>query len=822
MYCMSTSVIYAAVPAMALELMRTNADLGSVYFPGDSGGAVVFRLWAPLAKRAAVLWSVATPWLAHATLSPLDPEMRDGSNTGFFSAQVAGTCTGACYAYVLEIDGCAEALRIGDPCGRELVQDKDGPVVIWEDGVRRHYVDVVTDRPSWPLPGAPGAVAGGNVASRLPASHVAAPVRRHALSPGPSPEAAAAPGAIIAEVAIGGLLSGGGGGDCWAAATAALPYFCALGVTAIELMPVTAHNGDAWGYRPISQSHLHPSLGPRAAFRAFVEAAHAVGLAVLLDVVPNHMEAALLLAPDVAFLEAAATRAGVPPARLRKGYLAALTGHVHAGVTGCRSVSGGSPAASCLPLLSGRSYFYTDERFDTGFGGHRLDLSTPAVSDWLTRATLSWVVEAGIDGLRVDSIQTLVARRHRTSGRLDAVHAAAGNWLGGPLPEAVAWLGRLTAATRAALPGALLVSEDMSGREAALLDLGFHADWNRDVLCAVRGALGLPLRHPPALKPAPLAALAAVSVHPHAWSRCTYTGNHDENVVSTDRDRRERSVAALARGAAAAGSGRDVDRCALSTATLAHALLVLAIPGLPLMGPGQEALLGDSPAYPALLHAPAACRPPGSPGFASFVAHGVMNRLRRAFPAFEGVANAHHLNDSSRLGDRVYGVVRQHHVGHVGGAACGPILVVCNLTEKDYPAGYVVGVPAPHGAGDAAAWRCAFDLAALNAALLGINGGVEARGTQQQYLGLASALVNEALTAGARVSAIVPGPALPETPPKAQAIAREALAASYVAVLDAPAREQRHEPRDGFPHSLVIPHLRAMTCVAYYCAYAQS
>jgi maltooligosyltrehalose trehalohydrolase len=68
-----------------------------------------------------------------------------------------------------------------------------------------------------------------------------------------------------------------------------LPHLRALGVTAVELMPVAEFAGARnWGYDgvyPFAPSHAYG--GPEA-LRRFVDAAHKQGLGVILDVVYNH------------------------------------------------------------------------------------------------------------------------------------------------------------------------------------------------------------------------------------------------------------------------------------------------------------------------------------------------------------------------------------------------------------------------------------------------------------------------------------------------------------------------------------------------------
>ena len=73
------------------------------------------------------------------------------------------------------------------------------------------------------------------------------------------------------------------------ALTDTLDYLERLGVNAIELMPVSEFDGDeSWGYNPAFHLALDKYYGTPDQFKAFVDAAHARGMAVILDVVYNH------------------------------------------------------------------------------------------------------------------------------------------------------------------------------------------------------------------------------------------------------------------------------------------------------------------------------------------------------------------------------------------------------------------------------------------------------------------------------------------------------------------------------------------------------
>ncbi len=69
-----------------------------------------------------------------------------------------------------------------------------------------------------------------------------------------------------------------------------LPQLLALGVTAIELMPVAQFPGQrGWGYDAVYPYAVQQSYGGPRALQRFVDAAHRNGLAVILDVVYNHL-----------------------------------------------------------------------------------------------------------------------------------------------------------------------------------------------------------------------------------------------------------------------------------------------------------------------------------------------------------------------------------------------------------------------------------------------------------------------------------------------------------------------------------------------------
>jgi maltooligosyltrehalose trehalohydrolase len=115
----------------------------------------------------------------------------------------------------------------------------------------------------------------------------------HGASAVATPHKASSPGwrgvriedAIIYELHIGTFTPEG----TLAAARRKLAHLSELGITAVELMPLAAFPGRRnWGYDGTYLFALHADYGDYVDLKAFIEQAHALGMAVLLDVVYNH------------------------------------------------------------------------------------------------------------------------------------------------------------------------------------------------------------------------------------------------------------------------------------------------------------------------------------------------------------------------------------------------------------------------------------------------------------------------------------------------------------------------------------------------------
>ncbi len=141
----------------------------------------------------------------------------------------------------------------------------------------------------------------------------------------------------------------------FAGAARHLDHLCRLGITAIELMPIAEFPGARnWGYDGVFQYAPSSRYGRPEALKALVEACHARGIAVLLDVVYNHF----------------------------------------------------GPEGNYLPAIT--SDFFT-ERHHTPWGA-AIDFAGPqsrVVRDFFIHNALYWLEEYHFDGLRFDAVHAI-------------------------------------------------------------------------------------------------------------------------------------------------------------------------------------------------------------------------------------------------------------------------------------------------------------------------------------------------------------------------------------------------------------------------------
>ncbi len=191
-----------------------------------SGGAGVrFRLWAPALTTVSLCLEDGTPPLALAAVGD-----------GWFELCTDRAAAGSRYRY--QIDG---GLRVPDPASRFQPEDVHGPSEVI-DPLAWHWRDAQWRGRPW---------------------HEA----------------------VLYEVHVGTFSAAGD----YAGVEARLDHLAALGVTALQLMPLGDFPGArGWGYDGVLPFAPDSRYGRPEQLKQLVAAAHARGLLVLLDVVYNH------------------------------------------------------------------------------------------------------------------------------------------------------------------------------------------------------------------------------------------------------------------------------------------------------------------------------------------------------------------------------------------------------------------------------------------------------------------------------------------------------------------------------------------------------
>ncbi len=190
-------------------------------------GSVRFRVWAPRVREVSVI-------LPHRGGNPV-PLTAEAN--GYFSGVVADIAEGERYLYLLD----GETSR-PDPASRFQPEGVHGPSqVVATGGSLRHDT-------GW---------------TGLPLEEY-----------------------IIYELHVGTFTPSG----TFDAAISRLDYLCELGITAVELMPVAQFPGKRnWGYDGTYPFAPQNSYGGPDGLQRLVDACHQRGLAVILDVVYNHL-----------------------------------------------------------------------------------------------------------------------------------------------------------------------------------------------------------------------------------------------------------------------------------------------------------------------------------------------------------------------------------------------------------------------------------------------------------------------------------------------------------------------------------------------------
>ncbi len=366
------------MPTSATRAPSTRTGMGTILFPGG----VAFRVWAPFATSV----SASGEWST--TANPFTSE-----GNGYWYVEVPGAKIGDHYEFVI-FRGGQPPLKRKNPYASEVVNSV-GKAIIHDPNF------------DW---------AGDNF-TMPPWNEL-----------------------VIYEMHVGTFndLPGGGPGT-FDDIVEKLPYLHDLGINAIEIMPVVEFSMDfSWGYNPAQPFAVESALGGPQGLLRFVKAAHAHGIAVILDVVFNHFG----------------------PADLDLWRFDGWFDDNH----------------------DGGIYFYDNARARTAWGNTRPDYGRPEVRQFLRDNALFWLNKYRIDGLRFDSVVNI---RNRNGENNDPA---------GDLPDGWSLLQWINNEIHDTQPWKITIAEDLQNnawitKETGAGGAGFNSQWDAGFVHPVRHAI---------------------------------------------------------------------------------------------------------------------------------------------------------------------------------------------------------------------------------------------------------------------------------------------------------------------------------------------
>ena len=353
---------------------------GSTPYHDAQGTGVTFRVWAPNATSVYVPGQFNS-WSTTAT--PLVEEQTNGAVDGVWSADVTSASPGQQYKYYINYNGGGNWKH--DPCSRWVTFPGGGS----------GNNDIIYDPTAFNWNG----------------DNFTNPALNDLF---------------VYELHIGTFYTNGSAYS-FLAATNKLNYLKSLGVSAVEVMPIAefGNNGNSEGYDPAqpfavqytNATYGNASYGGPDGFKTFVQACHARGLAVLLDVVHNHYGTGDLDMWDFD------------------------------GFAGTNSQGGG-----------GIYFFQTPANINlqiTPYGATRPNFNSQQVDNYVSNNIVMWLSEYHVDGFRWDDPYTLT-------------HGNDGTYI----PNAGNLLQAINNMTHANYPGKISIAEDV------INTWGFDSSWD--------------------------------------------------------------------------------------------------------------------------------------------------------------------------------------------------------------------------------------------------------------------------------------------------------------------------------------------------------
>jgi len=265
----------------------------------------------------------------------------------------------------------------------------------------------------------------------------------------------------------------------FASVSARLGHLKKLGVNAIQIMPVGEFAGErSWGYNPAHIFSVEIAYGGPEAFKWFVKRAHQAGIAVILDVVYNHLG----------------------PSDLDLWQFDGWSENNRGGI-----------------------YFYNDDRASTPWGETRPDYGRGEVREYLRDNVFMWLEEYHVDGIRFDCTQFI--RTINGAGTQD-------------LPDGWSLLQWINSQVAEKYPGRITIAEDLQHnrwltKDAGAGGAGFSTQWDAMFVHPIRQAVITPEDEGRSLEA--IRDAICYRYNDDAFDRVIYSESHDEVANGKER-----------------------------------------------------------------------------------------------------------------------------------------------------------------------------------------------------------------------------------------------------------------------------------------------
>ena len=232
----------------------------------QADGSVIFCIAAPKKESAVIIGS----WNGYQVGSQNVMKIHDYNGYRYFWTRIEGLQNNTDYMYYFMFDG---SLLTGDPYAHLILDDSTDSYITEE---------VFPNMPKYPegIAGVPVAVFNKNLDDYdWEVTDFKAPAKENL---------------IIYELLFRDFTGTEGrayGDGTVEKAIEKLDYLQALGVNAIELMPIMEFNGNlSWGYNPNFYMAPDKAYGTPDAYKRFIDECHKRGMAVILDIVLNQSD----------------------------------------------------------------------------------------------------------------------------------------------------------------------------------------------------------------------------------------------------------------------------------------------------------------------------------------------------------------------------------------------------------------------------------------------------------------------------------------------------------------------------------------------------